>query len=65
MNARCDAVQPSRLRVPAASRGEDCHATSVRRDAAQTRRRGRLRYDQRRLVAELDAILDRAFKGEL
>jgi hypothetical protein len=56
MNARCDVAQPSRLRVPVASRDADCPATTVRRDAAPTRRRGRLRYGQRRLVAELDAL---------
>jgi hypothetical protein len=79
MNARCDVAQPSRLRVPVASRDADCPATSVRRDAAPTRRRGRLRYDQRRIAAELKrlqaettaeldallpSVLDKAFKGE-
>jgi hypothetical protein len=56
MNAHCDVAQPSRLRVPVASRDAGCPATTARRDAARTRGRGRLRYDQRRLVAELDAL---------
>jgi len=49
-------AQPSRLRVSVASRGEDQLAAIARRDAARTRRRGRLRYKQRRIVAELDAL---------
>jgi hypothetical protein len=49
-------AQPSRLRVPAASRGEDLPVPFARRDAARTRRRGRMRYKQRRIVAELDAL---------
>ena len=48
MSTRCNVAQPSRLRVPAASRGEDL--AFARRDAARTRRRERLRYNQRRIV---------------
>ena len=56
MNARRCVAQPSRLRVPAASRGRDGPSAFARRDAVRTRRRGRLRYKQRRIVAELDAL---------
>ena len=50
MSAPFTVAQPSRLRVPAASRGED--VAFARRDAARTRRRERLRYNQRRIVLD-------------
>ena len=73
MNTRRNVAQPSRLRVFAASRGQDRTVYQgghvERRGAARTRRRGRQRYIQRRIVAELDAllfaILDRTFNGEI
>ena len=73
MNTRPVVAQPSRLRVFAASRGEDRTVYQgghvERRDAARTRRRGRQRYIQRRIVAELDALLfamlGRTFDGKL
>ena len=56
MIARYQVAQPSRLRVPAASRGEGLQISFARRDATRTPGRGRLRYEQRRIGSEVDAL---------